>query len=366
MADDEGDFKRFKTLLETPCKNICRTNPTIVIVNGEDDPKLAFEKLIDARILSAPCKNKSGFCGFLDVRDLVSLICFVEEQKEVELKLQQNRKELMKGHSRSRSQYLEALLSRETATKMHPNPAARVSCTYLAKRNPFMPCSPEEPLSKVLSLLCQKNIRRVPIVSSEGTLIDIISQSSIIAYLASHVKEFKSILSTPLGERGISPVITVKASESAFETFTRINKFQISGLAVVSDDGALIASTSASDLKLYIKDPSVGSLTLTIREFLDAIRQHDLGSKDPVIALRASDPLHIAVERLAETKKHRLFVVDDKGKPIRVISLTDVIRGLPGVDLHPGRTSGGSRSNSNDESEPAPRDSAVRSLRRST
>ena len=51
---------------------------------------------------------------------------------------------------------------------------------------------------------------------------------------------------------------------------------KISGLAVVDSDGKLVGNTSASDLKLFLKDPSIGLINMPIMQFLNAIRRESI------------------------------------------------------------------------------------------
>ena len=58
-------------------------------------------------------------------------------------------------------------------------------------------------------------------------------------------------------------------------------------------------------------------------------RAHGLDStqtRAPTFTCHYSDTVGFAIGRLAATRAHRIFVVDADHHPIRVISVTDVIR----------------------------------------
>ncbi len=59
--------------------------------------------------------------------------------------------------------------------------------------------------------------------------------------------------------------------------------------------------------------------------------------KQPAITCRASDTLEHVIDVLAVSNIHRIFEIDDPSRPLRVISLTDVIGvcidDIPGYDV---------------------------------
>ena len=51
-----------------------------------------------------------------------------------------------------------------------------------------------------------------------------------------------------------------------------------------------------------------------------------LQTRAPTFTCHETDTVGFAIGRLAATRAHRIFVVDSEHRPIRVISVTDVIR----------------------------------------
>jgi CBS domain-containing protein len=62
------------------------------------------------------------------------------------------------------------------------------------------------------------------------------------------------------------------------------------------------------------------------------VRQHDLKAVHPAMSVTAKDTLSHVIGRLAAARVHRLFVVDH-GRPVSVISLTDILRYIYLVSL---------------------------------
>ena len=57
-----------------------------------------------------------------------------------------------------------------------------------------------------------------------------------------------------------------------------MSKNNISGVPIISDSGEWIATTTGSDLRLYVHHPSLAALQQPVANFLSDIRQQDLGN----------------------------------------------------------------------------------------
>jgi CBS-domain-containing membrane protein len=189
-------------------------------------------------------------------------------------------------------------------------------------------------LDSVCLLLSDPYIHRVPVLDEDGKIVNIISQSSIIQVLSQKcTKEGDVDIDVPLSQHpeiGSKPVLTVNKNESVINTFRLLEKKNLSGVALVDEKGRLVGSTTGKDLGRFLKNPTLATLNLPIFEHLQKIRSELIDIKTPSIALFEKDKLSRAVALLAATRVHRVFVVDDEEhyKPIRVISLTDILHYL--------------------------------------
>jgi len=184
------------------------------------------------------------------------------------------------------------------------------------------------PLLEVVEILA-RGVRRVPIVNNEGHVVNIISQSSIIQFLQHHVEEVGSSFAGRVGETpgiGSSPVLSVNKDTMAINVFRMMDQNKRSGVAVVDEAGVLVGNTSGADLKLFINTPSMSVLQIPIVQFLNQIRNQNIDIMVPVITVVPEDSLALVVGKLAATRVHRVFVVDSKFHPTKVISITDVLR----------------------------------------
>jgi len=67
-------------------------------------------------------------------------------------------------------------------------------------------------------------------------------------------------------------------------------------------------------------------LNQPIIAFLSKIRQLDLTTRAPVFTCTLDDSVFKAIGKLSATKAHRIFIVNEGFYPVRVVSLTDIIR----------------------------------------
>jgi CBS-domain-containing membrane protein len=109
-------------------------------------------------------------------------------------------------------------------------------------------------------------------------------------------------------------------------------------LAVVDSTGAMRCEVSVTDLHL-LTQASFTDLRLGVWEWLS---RHSRKAMQPA-CVRIEATLGSVIALLALKRRHRLWVLDDKGVPTHVVSATDVLRALC-----PGSTSVDHRANSGD------------------
>jgi len=148
----------------------------VIIVSSKETPYDAFKKLIANSILSAPVLdiNTGKFTGFLDIRDLVSFVVFIDDDQKSDVPNNLN-DILIKG------------------SKLLKVPLEGVTCTYLSRRNSFIPVQTTDNLLKVCEILA-KGVHRVPVVNEKGEVTNIISQSSVMGFLNKHMSKFQAEL----------------------------------------------------------------------------------------------------------------------------------------------------------------------------
>jgi len=124
-------------------------------------------------------------------------------------------------------------------------------------------------------------------------------------------------------------VVGVTIDQTAVEAFSILDKYRLSGIAVVDKQGRLVGNTSGADLKLFVLDQGNLSLNVPILDYLSQIRLHQSSPIDiqhPSCSVMPENPLARVISKLAVTRFHRIFVVDSANHPVGVIALTDILR----------------------------------------
>jgi len=297
-----------KLLESTSVDTIPTPKGQIVVVHSHEFIVDGFSKLLDNRILSAPVYDKASgkYTGFLDIRDLVSFCVFIHD-------------------SNVQAENLLDIVN--FGVKMFKHAFDGVTVTYLSRRNPFHAVKPGSPLSEAVDILA-RGVRRVPVVNEQNEVVNIISQSSIVQFLQHHIAEFAPSVDKAIADLqiGSSPVMSVNKDTKAIDVFRLMDHHQRSGVAVVDEHGVIVGNTSGHDLKLFIMRPSLAVLQQPIMQFLNQIRSLNIDIMVPVVTCAIRDHFPLALGKLAATRVHRVFIVDDEYHPVRVISITDVLR----------------------------------------
>jgi len=204
-------------------------------------------------------------------------------------------------------------------------------------RNPFQVMNGEESLADAVQTYL-KGAHRVAITDENGDITGVISQWTVVNYLATVPtgdKDWIPILREPLCKVNYShDVICVNGKTSTLQGFSRMHTENISSLAIVDDDGKLIGNLSVSDLKgfqLYLSD--FNDLLQPVSEFLSLIRKKQMRHENFVVAFSHETLVKDVVHQMNEEIVHRAYIVDNNWKPIGVFSLSDLMKQLI-VDTH--------------------------------
>jgi len=289
------------------------TKPDVIIINSSETPFQAFKKLVDNNILSAPVwsEETKQYTGFMDMKDLVSFVIYIDDDQ----------------NSSAPNNLEDIVLS---GLKLFKAPVDGVTVTYLSRRRPFRSVSTNDSLYHIMELLA-KGTHRVAVIDDSGKAVRIVSQSSVIQFLSKNISHLGNVISHSIAELnlGTSPVLTVSHADTAADVFRHMEKKNKSSVAVVDLDGRLIGNTSSSDIKMFIKTPSLDILKQPITQFLKFIRNFtEIDIHTPVIAVPPEEKLAMLIHRLASTKVHKIFVAQESTgfKADKIVSIIDVVR----------------------------------------
>lgn len=158
-------------------------------------------------------------------------------------------------------------------------------------------------------------------------LLSILSQSTIVKYLASKPELLEEFGETPISDLaiGTSPVITAPMTDRTIDVFELLAKYAVSGVAIVDNSGSLLGNISAKDLAVCEQNNLYESMRKDARSFIQKIKSGSINITSPAIAVSEDSSLNTVLMKLAGNGIHRIYVCDSEQKPVRVISLRDIL-----------------------------------------
>jgi CBS domain-containing protein len=155
----------------------------------------------------------------------------------------------------------------------------------------------------------------------------ILSQSDVVRFLTRNLKKLGGKINTRINELGLVNPLgdrdfpVASASERTISAFHRMFNKHVRALPVVDENGILIATLSASDLR-GISNSSLSSVKLPVQQFLEVMQ----GGKPPhPVVCKSTSTLADVMLAVTTAKVHRVWVTDSKEQPIGVVTLTDII-----------------------------------------
>lgn len=266
--------------------------------------------LEDKRISSAPVVNiqEGRFMGIVDMFDVVTCMLGVLPQA------QGGDVEWAADHfaNTTMGQVIEVTNTYE-GFPIASNPV---------KRETFLP--------KVIELFWL-GMHRLPVVNMENNIINVLTQSDLLAFMAQNMHLIGAIARKNLAEcnLGMTAPLVAKATEQASTVVKRLHDKRISAVPVIDNDGKIVANFSISDLK-GLTSKNFKDILMPVMEFLAKRSSQEENfrcerSLHP-LTVKRSDILEETIYKMVATRVHRLWVVDDDMKPIGTISTTDLMR----------------------------------------
>jgi len=156
--------------------------------------------------------------------------------------------------------------------------------------------------------------------------IAILSQTDIIKWALIHSQHLPhEVMTKPVrGLKCSTHVVSAKHNESMKEALHRFIRHEKSGMAVVDEDGRMIANLSLADLRGLTHENARRLLSLNVNDFLRVTRQ---SPKEPVTCT-SSTTMSEVMHLIRKHHVHRVYVTDEQGRPVGVISSSNVIANM--------------------------------------
>lgn len=237
----------------------------------------------------------------------------------------------------------------------------------LSRNDRFWTCQPTTSLGKIVALMAER-VHRVAVLDPETNMVvGIISQSGLLAKLAENMDMLGDQVTKPISEflprlkasaaaagagagagaASIPAVLSVKQGAPARAALELMAANNVSGVALVDDEGRLVTNMSASDVRMMARESveKFDVLELPCLEFVSRMRE--AASKaaihahsnfvaggerrvDRAITIAASDSLMTVMNLLVASRLHRVYVVDGEGFPTGIVTITDIMAIISG------------------------------------
>lgn len=209
--------------------------------------------------------------------------------------------------------------------------------TDFSSRDHFKAVLEEDDLLKVINLLAQDGVHRVAIVDILQDIRFMITQTDIIKVIHANLDSLVNVARVSVKDLGVanSNLICVKANQPALESLKIMHANRLSAAPVVDEtSGELLATLSVADLKAVARDPTTTGVHTTLSDvglptlaFAESHSyRHNPASAPKAIVVSLESTFGDVITLAAQTRVHRVWVVDGNRKPIGVISLTDICR----------------------------------------
>jgi CBS domain-containing protein len=199
------------------------------------------------------------------------------------------------------------------------------------------------PLSELLTLMWG-GWHRVPVTAAgDSAVIEYVSQSDVTRFFANNAGALKSqaTLDASLADLGLGPsptkpLVTASSALTAYDVAVRLVQANVSAAPIVdADSGVIVANFSSSDLR-FLTRYTLPLLQLPVLDFLSKVSHANnpyvpppsLGGATLLTpqTLKECDSFSLALFKATALRCHRLWIVDEAGKPTGVVSLGDLMR----------------------------------------
>jgi len=306
--------------------NVKKMGP-VMCVQVDDSLKSVFHKLAVEGFTGAPVVDGSTYVGFISILDLVKFTYNLFWGDKVEEWVNFWEKE---------QKFCNSLVS---DILLKPDEFMR---------DPFPPVYRDFTCFHALETMAKAGLHRICVLDkSTKRITGIYTQSMVI----SEFRQYKDMMGEPLRKLQIkeflndigSPVITVKETEKAITAFNLMHERNVSGLAIVDNNGVLVNTITAKDLRgvgtsgeyfFRLFKPVTEYKQLAVEAFPKLAPSTHFNPKPvPLTGLyvKPTDTLEKVIDLMEDGNVHRIWVCSEESVaknapfPTHVIAQRDVL-----------------------------------------
>lgn len=192
--------------------------------------------------------------------------------------------------------------------------------------SPVVTVEEDRRLDQVAQLMLRRNLKRFPVVDSEGRLLGMLARLDIFGTIAERAEQARALEERKVDVGQVATVGDIMAREQATatphatgaEVLELLRTRGIQRVAVVDDDGRLLGLITDGDLLTALSGPRGGVWDYLSRrpdmlKVAETTTAADIMVKD-LTTVREDTPVAQAIRLMSEHGHKRLPVVDEKGR----------------------------------------------------
>jgi len=289
-----------------------------------DTVKAVFKGLIQHNFSSCPVlqKTKNKWYGFLDIANIVKFI--VQHFGETTL-----------------SEHTDIMALLEQTENFKDLQVADLMKNPLGILTPYHPIELGFSLFSAYEVMARSNLHRLAVVNADRMLVSVITQSQLVEFTFRNIallgaKRSKLVKDMPYT---LHEVYHVKPNDIALKAFSVMSEKNVSGIAVLDDNGLLVDQISMRDLKAMAPDGRLfWRLYKPVSEYLANVKNsrtdtHATERPENIVTVTLSDTLETVMGLIVTYRIHRIYVVESAAnkKPLGIITLRDImLEAIPG------------------------------------
>ncbi|MEM1993985.1 MAG: CBS domain-containing protein [Nitrososphaerales archaeon] len=172
--------------------------------------------------------------------------------------------------------------------------------------------SPQDTLAAIRNIMLRRRVGRVPVVDG-SRLVGIVSRTDLALALRPNGPAWRRrpLEYTSVWEIMSKPVITISVNESISKAAETMLNSGVTGLPVLDDD-KIVGMITTSDLTRCLKEH--GDPSKKVKEHMCV----------EVAVAKPLHPISRVIKILVKSPSHRVIVVDAEGRPIGIVTPTDL------------------------------------------
>lgn len=337
MAGDSLEIKELRAKLDeklglVSVGEIVDPERKLIYVGYGDSVRECLGKLAEHRILSAPVVDLRGrWLGFVDFISVLSHAYrshFLEKDSSTPLTFEERASIWQKILDEEMSEIVDNAHGDSLLFSTVDSPSISLLPFFAGGtcHRALVRKVPEEEIHNVPVYQGHTICSQLDVIKAVDRILSTLENSEDVRdLLVKHVLDQELGNLSTFSKHPDRPTLTIKPDTSLLDALELLMDKKSSCLGVVDEQGKLIGNLSASDLKgiRFLDD----GFNLLKSKVWDVLNEFSKKSTNPV-TVKVSNKFSDIIRMINDKNIHRIWVVDEAGAPITIITLTDVLKFL--------------------------------------